>query len=250
LRYHLGPALVRPGEVAAARYGDLGAARVEMAALAGKLGLHCLCFAREHDHGRLLQYVWPAGSNPPAIPVGELLPMRPPLGLLFVAWAGAAELDAWLDLDPDLTPDDRARLHGQAAAVRDLGFVVEARPRTMEDEAFARLIDDRTSPRRDGKLLRLLADHGPTEHVLTDLDRDPEGTHDVHVIGAPVFGADGSTRWSISVIGFDGPVSTGEVARMGEVVRAGADRVTALVGGVAPTVRAGTRSGRRRTRSS
>jgi DNA-binding IclR family transcriptional regulator len=232
-RYHLGPALVRPGLVAADRYGELAAARVHMDRLADDLGLHCLSFVREHDHGRLVQYVWPRGATPPAIPVGETLPMRPPLGLLFVAWGSAADLDEWLDLEPELGADDRRRFHEQAAAVRSLGFVVEARPRTMEDAAFARLIDDRTSPRRDGKLLQLLAGHGPAEHILTDLDQD--GTrHDVHVIGAPTFGPDGAVSRSISVIGFTGPIPGAEVARIGAAVRATADRVTAELGGRPP----------------
>ena len=202
--------------------------------LANELQLHCLSFVKEHDHGRLTQYVWPRGSMPPAIPVGETLPMRPPLGMLFVAWGSDADFDAWLDLDPGLTPAHRSRFHEQAAAVRRLGFVVEARPRTMEDAAFARVIDDRTSPRRDGKLMELLADHGPAEHILTDLGGDDARNHDVHVIGAPTFGPSGAAARSISVIGFTGPVAGEEIRRIGAAVRATADRITADLGGTPP----------------
>ena len=233
-RYHLGPALVRPGRVAGARYGELADARVHMDRLANELQLHCLSFVSEHDHGRLVQYVWPQGSMPPAIPVGETLPMRPPLGMLFVAWGSEADIDAWLDLDPALTPAHRSRFHEQAGAVRRLGFVVEARPRTMEDAAFARVIDDRTSPRRDGKLMELLADHGPAEHILTDLGDDGDRHHDVHVIGAPTFGPSGVAAHSISVIGFRGPVAGDEIRRVGDAVRATADRITADLGGTPP----------------
>jgi DNA-binding IclR family transcriptional regulator len=234
LRYHLGPALVRPGRVAARRYGDhLAAVRAEMQDLADDLDLACLSFEPEGDQGRLAQYVWPRGSEPPAITVGETLPLRPPLGIIFVAWADAPEVDRWLALAPDLAPERRERLLEQCPAIRSLGFVVEARPRTMEDEAFARLIDDRASPRRDGKLLELLADHGHDEHVLTELAGDDRSLHPVHAIGAPCFDADGRVARSLSVIGFTRPLRTDEVHRIGGAVRAAADRATAAVGGAA-----------------
>ena len=242
LRYHLGPALVRPGVVAAQRYGDLAAVRAEMQQVADDLALACLSFEPEGDQGRLAQYVWPRGSEPPAITVGETLPLRPPLGILFVAWADDADVDRWLALAPDLGTDRRARLREQCGAIRSLGFVVEARPRTMEDEAFARLIDDRASPRRDGKLLELLADHGRDEHVLTELAGDDRSLHPVHAIGAPCFGPDGRVTRSLSVIGFHQPLRTDEIHRIGGAVRAAADRATAAVGGAPPGAPLGRRS--------
>lgn len=230
-RYHLGPALVRPGEVAASRYGDLAVVRAEMGDLADRLALPCLSFVPEQDHGRLEQYVWPRGSAPPAIPVGETLPMLPPLGALFVAWGSDAEFDGWLALDPAPDISRHERYREQRLAILRLGFVVEARPATMEDRAFEALIDDRTSPRRDGKLLRLLADHGRDEHILTELGGAPGELHPVHVIGAPTFDASGTVTRSISVIGFAGPVRTDDVLRLGAEVRAAADRATAALSG-------------------
>lgn len=233
-RYHLGPALVLPGQVAAARYGDLAVVRAEMTRLADELGLPCLSFVPEHDHGRLVQYVWPRGSTAPAIPVGETLPMLPPLGILFVAWGSDDDFDAWLALDPAPDAERHDRYREQRGAIRRLGFVVEARPATMEDRAFEELIDDRTSPRRDGKLLRLLADHGRDEHILTELAGAPGALHPVHVIGAPTFDASGTATSSVSVIGFAEPVPTDEVLRIGAAVRAAADRTTVALGGSVP----------------
>jgi DNA-binding IclR family transcriptional regulator len=233
-RYRLGPALVRPGEVAAARYGDLALVRREMQALSASLGLPCLSFQPDHDHGRLAQYVWPEGGEPPAIPVGETLPLHPPLGILFVAWGSDDGFERWLTLDPDLPADRGARYREQREAIRSLGFVVEARPRTMEDEEFARLIDDRTSPRRDGKLMQLLADHGRDEHILTELGGAAGSLHPVHAIGSPCFDASGATACSLSVIGFTGPLRTDEIRRIGAEIRGAAERATAALGGRPP----------------
>ena len=233
-RYHLGPALVRPGQVAGARYGDLAVVRTELEQAAEELGRACLSFEPEGEQGRLVQYVWPRGSTPPAIAVGETLPLRPPLGIIFVAWGSDADVDRWLALAPDLAPDRRDRLREQCAAIRRLGFVVEARPSTMEDQAFARLIDDRASPRRDGKLLALLADHGRDEHVLTALAGDDHELHLVHAIGAPCFDRSGRVSRTVSAIGFDEPLRTDQVHEVGRVVQAAAGRATAALGGVPP----------------
>lgn len=233
-RYRLGPALVRPGEVAAARYGDLAIVRREMQALAERLGLPCLSFQPDAGHGRLVQYVWPRGQEPPAIPVGETLPLLPPLGMIFVAWGSDADFERWLALDPALPAERAARYREQRSAIRSLGFVVEARPRTMEDEAFARLIDDRTSPRRDGKLVELLADHGRDEHVLTELGGDDASLHPVHAIGAPCFDPSGATVCTLSIIGFTGPLRTDQVRRIGDEIRLAAGRATAALGGRPP----------------
>ena len=246
-RYHLGPALVRPGAVARDRYGDLAAVRAEMAAVADELGLWCVSFTPEGEHGRVRQVVWPSGGEPPPIPIGEELPMRPPLGMIFVAWADDRAFDAWLALDPVLPADRAARYREQRGAIRSLGFVVEARPRTMEDEAFGRLIDDRTSPRRDGKLLRLLADHGRDEHILTELADHPDRWHSVHAIGAPCFDGAGAAVASITVFGFTEPIPTDEVQRVGAAVRAAADRATVAIGGTVPARRPAARSRRPRT---
>jgi DNA-binding IclR family transcriptional regulator len=233
-RYRLGPALVRTGEVAAARYGDLALVRHEMQALAATLGLPCLSFQPDAVHGRLVQYVWPDGEGPPAIPVGETLPLHPPLGMIFVAWADDAAFDRWLRLDPSLPADRATRYREQRAAIRSAGFVVEARPRTMEDEAFARLIDDRTSPRRDGKLMQLLADHGRDEHILTELAGRDDALHLVHAIGSPCFDDAGATVCTVSVLGFPGPLRTYVVRRIGDETRAAAQRATAALGGRPP----------------
>ena len=65
-RYHLGPALVRPGRVAAERYGFQAIARRRDAApsRASTTG-RASSFAPDGDHARLEQYTWP-GRRPPA----------------------------------------------------------------------------------------------------------------------------------------------------------------------------------------
>jgi DNA-binding IclR family transcriptional regulator len=220
-RYHLGPALVRPGRLAAARYPLLAAARDEMTGLAGEFGVPCFAFAPEVDHARLVHYTWPPGEAPPAIKLGETVPLTPPLGILFVTWATDADFDAWLALDPALDNAGAASYREQRVAIRSLGFVVEVAARADD---LAHVLDDRPSPYRDGQLHRLLAADGGEAYLLTDLD-DPRPRL-VTGIGAPIFDAAGAAVLSLNLVTFADPLGPAEIARIGRALRAAADRVT------------------------
>ncbi len=222
-RYDLGPGLVAPGSVAAARDPGLAIAREVMEDLTVELDRPCFCFAREGDHARLVQYTWPRRARVPGIRVGESFPLVPPLGLMFFVFDDDAGFEAWLASTP-LDPWRVDRYHDQRATIREAGFIVEVQPTTAETELVA-AIDDRPSPYRDKRLHRMLDDHTDGEHHLTEID--PDQRYLIHDIGAPVYGRDGDVDMSINVIGFDEPVAGSEITALGRRARAYADRVTA-----------------------
>lgn len=225
-RYTLGPALVRPGQVAAARDPLLAAARHEMDRLTAALGLWCFAFARAGDHARLVQYTWVVGTAAPGIRVGEVFPLVPPLGTTFFAWGPDEEFELWLALDPAMTTARAERYREQRRAIVADGFVIEIPPTVTTEGDLVRVIDDRPSPYRDGRLHRMLDDHGEGAHNLTGFD--PEAEHRIHDIGAPIFDGEGRVAMSLNLIGFDDPVRGEEIIRLGRAVRAAADRVTAM----------------------
>lgn len=233
-RYHLGPALVLPGRVAADRYPELATAREEMDALSRAFARPCFAFAREGDHARLVHYTWDASGPSPGIRLGDTVPMVPPLGAMFFAWQPRAAIDHWLGLDPTMQPTRAASYRQQLVVLRRRGYVVEAQPqpRSSAPEHLSRTFDDRPSPQRDGQLYRLLVDHGENEHVLTEIE--PTEDYRIHAIGAPVFDAAGSVELSFTMIGFVEPVRGKEILRIGAAVRAAADRTTAALGGSSP----------------
>lgn len=233
-RYHLGPALVLPGRVAAGRYPELATARVEMESLSRAFERPCFAFARERDHARLVHYTWDERGPAPGIRLGDTVPMVPPLGALFYAWESPAAITRWLGLDRTITADRAARYRRQLVVLRRRGYVVEAQPlpRPEVQQDLSRTFDDRQSPQRDGLLHRMLVDHGDNEHVLTDLAPDEE--YLIHAVGAPVFDAEGSVEMSFTMIGFEGPVSGREIQRIATAVRAAADRTTTALGGRSP----------------
>lgn len=237
-RYHLGPALVLPGRVAARRYPELATARVEMDALSRTFQRPCFAFAREQDHARLVHYTWDEGGPAPGIRLGDTVPMVPPLGALFFAWESPADITRWLGLDRTITAERAARYRRQLVVLRRRGYVVEAQPlpRPEVQQDLTRTFDDRQSPRRDSLLHRMLVDHGDDDHVLTDLEADEE--YLIHAVGAPVFDAQRSVEMSFTMIGFDAPVTGREIQRIATAVRAAADRTTTALGGVSPRRRA------------
>lgn len=224
-RYRVGPALVRPGQVAAAHDPLLAAARQEMDQLTATLALSCFAFARAGDHARLVQYTWVVGTAPPGIRVGEVFPLVPPLGTMFFAWGADEEFEPWLALDPAMTAARAERYREQRRAIVLDGFVVEIPPTATSEGDLVRVIDDRPSPYRDGRLHRMLDDHGEGAHNLTGID--PEGAYLIHDIGAPIFDGAGRVTMSLNLIGFNDPVRGDEVIRLGRAVRAATDRVTA-----------------------
>ena len=113
-RYHLGPALVEPGRVAADRYPGLAIARRHMSRLSQEFESPCYAFVRDRRWARLVHYTWDPHHPVPPMKIGELIPLVPPLGAVFVAWAPAAQIDEWLAADPSLS-DGRGRAAADVA---------------------------------------------------------------------------------------------------------------------------------------
>lgn len=238
-RYHLGPAMVMPGRVAARRYPELATAREEMDTLSRTFGRPCFAFSREGDHARLVHYTWDSGSPAPEMRLGDTVPMVPPLGALFLAWDEPKVVARWLALDTSMDDQRAMRYRTQLAAVRARGYAVEAQPPSERITELSRVVDDRPSPQRDGRLYRMLVAHEGGEHLLTEVEADL--AYAVHAIGAPIFTEYEAVEMSFNMIGFDQPITGAQIHRIGAAVRAAADRTTAALGGRVPRRRASER---------
>jgi DNA-binding IclR family transcriptional regulator len=228
-RYFLGPALVRPGELAAQRYPLLAVARDEMVRMSEQHGFGCMAFVPDGEHARLVLHT---GDGPPPIRLGDTIPVTPPLGIVFVAWARERDFDAWLSLDPGMTPDRAVQHRSWRSVVRRLGFVAQLAPAAAREEGLVDILDERASPYRDGQLHRALAGDRWDEYVLTELD-DPTARQ-VTDISAPAFDAGGRVSLSINLVTVAEPLGPEAIRAAGAAVRAATDRVTRAVGGRIP----------------
>jgi DNA-binding IclR family transcriptional regulator len=223
-RYHLGPALVHPGRVAHGRYPVLAAARPEMQSISRELGYPCFSFEPIEGHARLVHHTWAPGSKPSPVRLGETVPLKPPLGMVFVAWGGNEDFDRWLDA-AELTGEQRDEYRVERAVVQELGFVAEAAP---EDRStLAGTLEERPSPYRDARLHRLLSAHDDEAHVLIDLAA--HRSFPVSTIGAPVLDRTGRVTLSLSLVVFPARLTGSEIRGIGTRLRAGADSVAAAI---------------------
>lgn len=238
LTYSLGPALVAVGNAAAGRTRTVEFARDEMRRLSDDLGLACLATTAIGDEMLIVARTAVPGdlqSLDALVPVGQRLPLVPPLGTVFKAWAGDEEIDRWLALmGRTATDDEMERYRAGLVAARRRGYVVglETDPRATLGRALADLAgDERAAPVR-AVVESLVDDLGHEEYILVDLD--PDATYFVNHLVAPVFGPDGDVELALSLFGFRGRVPGREVARHGRALRAACDRVTGAIHGRLP----------------
>lgn len=227
-RYQLGPGLAAPGARAVALHPLLVAARPIMAALSDEVGLACLAFEPEGDSARLVQRTWPRGEQPPAIRLGDTVPIVPPLGALHLAWADDAAVAEWLARSPGADTPSTDALTSHLKGIRRDGYALELEP-AVEPEVLAAAVDDRPSPYRDGRVWSMLTDQRGGR-LLTSVDVDPALTYAVHAVSAAVFSGGaahqaGTPLLGLYLVGFEAPVAGARIIELGTAVRTAADAI-------------------------
>jgi len=222
-RYHLGPSLITLGSAAGRRYPGFDAARPEIDDLTRATGHPCFAFALERDHARLLYYTWDLRRPAPAIHVGDTLPLVPPIGAVFFAWAEESEIDKWVARAPR-EGDRGARLRDMLAAIRKLGYVVELQPPSTMLQALG-------GRGHAGARLPLSGGDGH-DFVVTCLVDDDE--YSLSSISVPVIETSGRVTIALNIGGFASPLSGADIRLLAAAARAAADRVVTEAPSTAP----------------
>lgn len=224
--YGLGPALVAAGVVALDEQPALQAAIGRTPALAGHLRAEVVVSAATADEIIFLARAGEPTPHGPDLREGERVPLVPPLGAVFLAWAGEDEVGRWLLRDPGGPHDRSARHRASLELVRQRGYSIAAASEVQRSlgAAASGLADvpGRADLRSDlGELLAALAE-GP--YALDALE--PDRTYDIGVVAAPVFDADGAVVAAISATGFAPGRAAAEILAIAEAVRDAAAVVT------------------------
>jgi DNA-binding IclR family transcriptional regulator len=210
--YELGPALVAVGEVALKQHRAVEMAREELPAMADGFQLESLVSIVTGTDMLILARSGRQGALEQLPRVGERLRHAPPIGMLWVAWAGDEALKRWLDsYGPALGPDERAALDRLVNATRLRGYeiVLEAVTR----RPFGSLLAAAARSSRDGlpiEAVRQLIQAFPRE-TSDLLTIDPAATYEVSMIAAPVFDSKGRVALSLQLLGFDRPLTGQEL---------------------------------------
>ncbi len=211
--YRLGPALIAIGHAALQCHPVVAAARNQIALLSAELDLDSLLTARLDD--QLIALASEGPGRMPGLAVGQRVPLIPPLGTPFLAWASEREVDSWLAKAAGAIDADRLRQ--SLAVVRQRGYAVTQR--SPEQAATGLAVLGMTEEPLGADWQKRVAERiGQMGEDYLMIEAQPDRLHPVMMISAPVFDADGAVLCTLSLFGFDRPLSLGRIAALGEAV--------------------------------
>jgi DNA-binding IclR family transcriptional regulator len=224
--YRLGPALVGIGQAAAARELELVEfARDEMQRLADELRVRCMASTVIGDEIVMLATAGRARPLGLHLQVGQRLPLVPPLGIVFLAWADDAEVDAWLDRS---APPDRASRDAQRSTVPDRDLLALVRRR-----GYSIGIDPVAAHSLAADSFEQVVWTMPVEEYLLR-DLEPGREYPLSHMAAPVFGPEAEVALAITLVEFREVPSGARVADIADRLLEAARTVTKAIHGKAP----------------
>lgn len=231
--YGLGPAMITAGMVALEQHPAVRVAVERISDLANELGADVVVTAATPVEIVFVAVGETASRYGPGLREGDRVPLAPPLGLVFMAWAPPQEVDAWIGRAS--SPLDRERVELARAAIRERGYALGLSP------PIDRISDGGTAPTGEPE--------GPEGSEVPDRYRmgmmslhddydlptvDAEATYDLAMASAPVFDADGRVVAAITASGFSPGLAGRDVIDIGERVKACAVVVTKQTRGRLP----------------
>jgi DNA-binding IclR family transcriptional regulator len=232
--YSLGPALVAAGVVALDTQPGMRRAIERAPALARRLGAEVVVTAATADEIIFVARAGEPSPHGPDLREGERVPLVPPLGAVFLAWADDDEVDRWLAKDPSGSRSQAARHRAALDLARTRGYALAAASDVQRSfgDAASDLADVPGRRELRSELDELLAALAAGPYALDALE--PDRTYDVGVIAAPVFDVDGGVLAAITGTGFPPGRSAAEIVAAAEAVRDCAAVVTRESKGRAP----------------
>lgn len=228
--YALGPAVVAAGHAASQRHPVIEAARPELKRLSG-FGSECIGSAAVADEILILAIEGRPSIQSRETWIGQRIPLIPPFGQVFLAWAPDADVHKWIG---QLGSEGAAR-HGPALGedlfrVRERGLAIGLRNGPVD--AVIELINESAHHLdRDAEIHRALQRAIPDQTENYSLrDVDPTAQYDVANLAAPVFGPDGTVAFAMTLYGINDISGSDLLDLCSEMLQSGRT-VTRAVGG-------------------
>jgi flavin reductase (DIM6/NTAB) family NADH-FMN oxidoreductase RutF/DNA-binding IclR family transcriptional regulator len=179
--------------IEAVRLADLGRTAVER--LAREQRCEAAVLVAVNDHELTTAVTAFGGCAQPQEPLGQRVPLMPPLGEAYVAWAPEATVDAWLRRGSSREPEVVDAYRRRLASVRELGYAM-SRVRPEGDVQYAGLTEamreyaaGELTPARDRAVRAVIAGAAPFYGTCEIVDGE---TYDLGAIVVPVLGPDGA----------------------------------------------------------
>ncbi|MCU1392410.1 MAG: transcriptional regulator, IclR family [Ilumatobacteraceae bacterium] len=216
--FTLGPSVIALGSAALERHPAVDLARDAARELSAEVDLEVAVTAVAGDDIVFLARAGAHRARGIAVHVGQRVPLVPPLGAVFMAWADASRIAHWLDETP-AAHASRERLDAVLEGVRARGYSValELDLRRGLGDALDSLADAPVDAGLRGTIDDLVLALNEREYQVSDLDAGR--AYDVSMIAAPVFGADGEHVVALTLLGFEPGLTPDQVAEYGVRVR-------------------------------
>ena len=223
--FTLGPALIAVGNAAGQRQFEIvDYARPEMEKLSTELGLHCVASAAIGDEIVLLARTGRIEPLSLSVPVGQRLPLAPPLGTVFVAWDAPDAIDRWLRrLGPRPGNAALERYREAVATVRRRGYSLGLEPPPAAARGRRGLRD---------AAVEVVEQHPHDEYILLELEK--AASYRLAHIAAPVFAADGRVALALTLMGFRQQLTADQVPQHAGRLLAATAAVTRSIHGRTP----------------
>lgn len=208
-------------------------ARDEMERLADCTGVEVLALAPADDAFVLVASASPDGTPSPHR-IGMTMPLAPPAGRVFVAWAGRERIEQWYARSAEpLTQQDRNALDEELAAVREHGWTPAFSSERLDDlwQTIGRIGEVGQTP----SLVRHVTEaitHLERHSTPADVTEDTAGS--VQAVMAPVFGPDGDVVLKLSLTGIARGATLERIHELRDELLAACARVTDSLGGRRP----------------
>lgn len=211
--YRMGPALIAIGQGALECHPVVAAARERIAPLSTHFDLDCLLTTRVGD--RLIALALQGRGRSASLRIGQRVPLIPPLGTPFLAWEEEGEVDEWLARGAEGI--DPQRLRAALSAVRERGYAVTLRSQRQCEagEAVLELADEPFARDRQQQAAEAIGRMGDAYLMI---DAQPDRLYNVGLISAPVFDMDGRVSCTLSLFGFEQPLSLSRIATLGDAL--------------------------------
>jgi DNA-binding IclR family transcriptional regulator len=234
LRYTLGPVCAVLGDAVGGEHGIVAARgpAQELARSTGSFVAVVTCRGRETRVAEVFDHGPPFGFK---ASVGQTIPLVPPFGAVFVAWAGEAGVDEWLRAPTvSISEQEEARYRAAVHAVRDRGYsvsvLVMSEKLQSTIETFSAEADAVDVLRRRDELMREIVH---TEYLPTTIEAG--ASIRVSQMSAPVFDRNGAVSTAIMMLGPPYEVTAAEIGALGTLLRNATERATARLAGAPPS---------------
>lgn len=220
-RYRLGLAVTALGEAALVGRELAARTRRTMFAIADELERHAVLSCVVGREIVIVSTTRDDAQASTSIRAGRRIPLIPPLGSVFLAWATDDQVREWLSADGmDASGVDVSRYEHELVLIRERGFAVgvDADPMTRISDVVQAADESVDADELRERLDAAVAAERRGDHYFADLDRP--GPYAVSNIAVPIFDDERSTAFAVSLTDFDVELSSLEIVQLGERLRA------------------------------